>query len=80
MISSSEIFGHTGMRADWALPITGPILKHIGCELIIEDHDLHHRYGKSGRNYGKQSRVWDVIFGTTTDREEMKDMKGHRAN
>lgn len=37
----------------------------------------HHRYGKGGRNYGKQSRVWDVVFGTTTPREEMKGMKGH---
>lgn len=28
------------MRVVWELPITGPILKLIGCELIIEDHDL----------------------------------------
>ncbi|KAL8276876.1 hypothetical protein RQP46_010704 [Phenoliferia psychrophenolica] len=71
-----EMFGHTGMRADWALPITGPVLSLIGCELIIEDHDLHHRYGKSGRNYGKQSRFYDVLFGTTTLREEMANLPG----
>lgn len=28
------------MRAQWHLPITGPILQFIGCELLIEDHDL----------------------------------------
>lgn len=73
-----EIMGHAGIRADWNLPITGPILSLIGCELVVEDHDLHHRDGKSGRNYGKQSRFWDVVFGTTTDRQEMKGMLGHR--
>ncbi|KAL8276963.1 hypothetical protein RQP46_010598 [Phenoliferia psychrophenolica] len=71
-----EILGHTGMRASWDFPITGPILKVIGCELQVEDHDLHHRYGKSGRNYGKQSRFWDVLFGTTTPREEMANRPG----
>ncbi|KAK4052010.1 hypothetical protein OIO90_004540 [Microbotryomycetes sp. JL221] len=74
-----EIFGHTGIRADWPLPIAGPVLAPFGLDLIIEDHDLHHRYGKSGRNYGKQTRVWDVIFGTTCPREEMANMPGHRA-
>ena len=68
----------TGMRADWSLPITGPILRPFGCDLMIEDHDLHHRYGKSGRNYGKQTRFWDVVFGTTTPREEMRGLPGHR--
>lgn len=38
----------------------------------------HHRYGKSGKNYGKQSRVWDVLFGTTGDREECANLPGHR--
>ncbi|KAL8276962.1 hypothetical protein RQP46_010597 [Phenoliferia psychrophenolica] len=74
--SSAQILGHTGIRASWEWPITGPILRLIGCELIIEDHDLHHRYGKSGRNYGKQSRFYDVLFGTTTPREEMANFPG----
>lgn len=73
-----EILGHAGIRAMWDLPITGPVLKLIGAELIVEDHDLHHRHGKSGRNYGKQSRFWDVVFGTTADRQEMANMPGYR--
>jgi sterol desaturase/sphingolipid hydroxylase (fatty acid hydroxylase superfamily) len=74
----TEIFGHSGIRADWSLPITGPILSLIGCELIIEDHDLHHRFGRSGKNYGKQTRFWDVLYGTTGVRQEMSGLKGHR--
>lgn len=35
-----EIFGHTGIRADWKLPITGMILQPLGLELVGEDHDL----------------------------------------
>jgi len=73
-----EIFGHSGIRADWSLPITGPVLNLIGCELLIEDHDLHHRLGKSGKNFGKQTRFWDVLFSTTGPRQEMRGLKGHR--
>ena len=36
----------------------------------MEDHDLHHRFGKSGRNYGKQTRIFDRIFGTIGERIE----------
>jgi sterol desaturase/sphingolipid hydroxylase (fatty acid hydroxylase superfamily) len=39
-------------------------------ELCVEDHDLHHRLGKSGMNYGKQTRIFDRIFGTTSERVE----------
>lgn len=40
-------------------------------ELVIEDHDLHHRRGwKQSHNYGKQTRVWDRVFGTTIPRVE----------
>jgi sterol desaturase/sphingolipid hydroxylase (fatty acid hydroxylase superfamily) len=28
------------------------------------------RYGRGGKNYGKQTRVWDVLFGTAARREE----------
>ncbi|KAL8290350.1 hypothetical protein RQP46_002608 [Phenoliferia psychrophenolica] len=65
-----EVLGHTGIRAHWGPPITGPVLALFGLDATIEDHDLHHRYGKSGRNFGKQSILWDHIFGTTTPREE----------
>lgn len=39
-----EIFGHTGIRADWKLPITGFILQPFGLELMGEDHDLVRYY------------------------------------
>jgi len=40
-------------------------------DLIIEDHDLHHRTGwKKSYNYGKQTRAWDLLFGTTIPRIE----------
>lgn len=48
----------------------GYILRPFGMELAVEDHDLHHRYGKGGKNYGKQTRVWDKLFGTVALREE----------
>lgn len=48
-----------------------PLLWATGCELIGEDHDLHHRFGyKTSGNYGKQTRLWDRIFGTCKDRVE----------
>lgn len=28
------------------------------------------RYGRGGKNFGKQTRVWDVLFGTVAPREE----------
>lgn len=31
---------------------------------------LSYRYGRGGKNYGKQTRVWDVLFGTVAPREE----------
>lgn len=51
-----EILGHTGIRANWTLPITGPILRPLSLSLEVEDHDLHHRYGRSGKNYSKGDR------------------------
>lgn len=43
-------------------------------ELCLEDHDLHHRQGwKKSGNYGKQTRMWDVIFGTCKPRIESQD-------
>ncbi|KIM77950.1 hypothetical protein PILCRDRAFT_606638 [Piloderma croceum F 1598] len=65
-----EAMGHSGIRAYWSHPLLTPILKPFGMEIAIEDHDLHHRYGRGGKNYGKQTRVWDVLFGTAAPREE----------
>ncbi|WFD31083.1 hypothetical protein MSPP1_002115, partial [Malassezia sp. CBS 17886] len=43
-------------------------------ELVVEDHDLHHRFGwKHSENYGKQTRLWDKWFGTHGERLETRD-------
>ncbi|GAA5933860.1 sterol desaturase family protein [Sporobolomyces koalae] len=65
-----EMLGHSGIRAYWPHPVLGWILKPLKMDLAVEDHDLHHRFGKSGRNYGKQTRIYDRIFGTCADRIE----------
>ncbi|KAN0061984.1 hypothetical protein ACQY0O_005979 [Thecaphora frezii] len=65
-----EALGHSGIRAVWPHPILGMVLRPFGCELAVEDHDAHHRYGKSGMNYGKQTRIFDRIFGTVSPRIE----------
>lgn len=49
--------GHAGIRAHWAHPLLGRILSPFGMDLAIEDHDLHHRYGRSGKNYGKRASL-----------------------
>ncbi|GAA5936181.1 sterol desaturase family protein [Sporobolomyces koalae] len=65
-----EMMGHSGVRAYWTHPVLGWILRPFGMDLIVEDHDLHHRFGKSGKNYGKQTRIYDRIWGTCADRIE----------
>lgn len=68
----AELFGHSGVRL-WATPATTftPFLWALDAELQTEDHDLHHRKGwKKSHNYGKQTRLWDRIFGTTQERIE----------
>jgi sterol desaturase/sphingolipid hydroxylase (fatty acid hydroxylase superfamily) len=53
-------------------PITW-LLQLCDAELAVEDHDLHHRRGwKKSFNYGKQTRVWDRLFGSCLDRLEAK--------
>ncbi|KAH8691605.1 hypothetical protein BGW36DRAFT_388637 [Talaromyces proteolyticus] len=68
----AELAGHSGLRMHAIPPNTfGWLLEWFGAELVIEDHDLHHRTGwKSSHNYGKQTRLWDLIFGTCRDRIE----------
>lgn len=68
----AELAGHSGIRVDASPPnLFTPILRILKCELTIEDHDIHHRKGwKSSGNYGKQTRLWDRMFGTCKDRIE----------
>lgn len=75
-IAFSEIIGHSGLRMHGGAPSTfNWALELFDAELVIEDHDLHHRYGwRKSHNYGKQTRLWDRIFGTCRARiESVKD-------
>jgi sterol desaturase/sphingolipid hydroxylase (fatty acid hydroxylase superfamily) len=68
----AELAGHSGLRvhAEPPNPFTF-LLRMFNCELVIEDHDMHHRQGwKTSGNYGKQTRLWDRIFGTCKERVE----------
>ncbi len=71
-VSHMEIMGHSGLRAYLRAPLTlAWLLRIINAELVVEDHDLHHRHGwRQAHNYGKQSRLWDRIFGTCSSRIE----------
>ncbi|KID86139.1 fatty acid hydroxylase superfamily protein [Metarhizium guizhouense ARSEF 977] len=68
----AELAGHSGLRLHATPPnVLTVFLRMFDAELIIEDHDLHHRKGwKSSGNYGKQTRLWDRVFGTCKDRIE----------
>ncbi|PYH90007.1 hypothetical protein BO71DRAFT_93717 [Aspergillus ellipticus CBS 707.79] len=68
----AELAGHSGLRMHASPPNTlNWLLKLFKAELVIEDHDLHHRKGwKKSHNYGKQTRLWDRIFGTCGARIE----------
>ena len=46
-----EAAGHSGIRAYWPHVILFEVTQPFGMELCIEDHDLHHRYGKSGKKF-----------------------------
>ena len=65
-----EASGHSGIRAYWSHVLLAEVLQPFDMELAIEDHDLHHRLGKSGMNYGKQTRIFDRLFGTVSRRVE----------
>lgn len=71
----AEAYGHSGLRIYSHVPSTAsPLLKYFGVELIIEDHDLHHRKGwRKSQNYGKQTRLWDTLFGTCGKRIEVTE-------
>lgn len=68
----TEVFGHSGLRL-FAVPASTSswLLQLFNCELVLEDHDLHHRNGwRKSHNYGKQTRLWDRLFGTCHERIE----------
>lgn len=71
-IAFSEFIGHSGLRLHGGAPSTvNWLLELFDAELVIEDHDLHHRYGwRKSHNYGKQTRLWDRMFGTCHHRIE----------
>lgn len=73
-VTFTEIAGHSGLRVQSEVP--SPVtwlLKLCDAELVGEDHDLHHRQGwKKSFNYGKQTRVWDRLFGSSRERMETK--------
>lgn len=68
----AELAGHSGIRMHATPPSTFTwLLQLFDAELVIEDHDLHHRKGwKKSHNYGKQTRLWDRVFGTCHSRIE----------
>lgn len=71
----AEAMGHSGIRLHVTAPgLSRHLLSAFNCELLGEDHDIHHRKGyRKSYNYGKQTRLWDVIFGTTGPRYETID-------
>lgn len=68
----AELAGHSGLRLHATPPNTlSWLLRMFDAELVIEDHDVHHRKGwRKSHNYGKQTRLWDRVFGTCHDRIE----------
>lgn len=72
----AEIMGHSGLRLYAVTPgLASFVLQFVGCELVIEDHDLHHRKGwRKSSNYGKQTKLWDRLFGTATPRIESENV------
>lgn len=68
----AEALGHSGLRIFLAPPSTlAWLLQYFDVALAIEDHDLHHRKGhRKSFNYGKQTRLWDKLFGTSFERYE----------
>lgn len=68
----SETMGHSGVRVHSTVTSTlYPLLRFFDVELALEDHDLHHRKGwRKSFNYGKQTKLWDTLFGTALPRVE----------
>lgn len=72
-IMYTEAAGHSGIRLYWQVPPTA-FLRYFGCELSLENHDRHHLVGyRTSGDYGKQSRLWDGLFGTMRPRVESRE-------
>lgn len=71
----TELAGHSGVRATVTAPNTlSFLLKWFDGKIQVEDHDMHHRRGwKKSCNYGKQTMLWDTIFGTRGPRIEVTE-------
>ncbi|KAI9370999.1 hypothetical protein BJX61DRAFT_55746 [Aspergillus egyptiacus] len=71
-IAFTEVLGHSGLRVHGKAASTlSWLLELLDADIVIEDHDLHHRKGyRKSHNYGKQTRLWDRIFGTCHERIE----------
>ncbi|KAE8150577.1 hypothetical protein BDV25DRAFT_172026 [Aspergillus avenaceus] len=74
-IAVTEVLGHSGLRVHLTAPSTlAWLLQLFDAEIVIEDHDLHHRKGwRKSHNYGKQTRLWDRVFGTCIERIESRE-------
>ncbi|KAJ9480394.1 putative sphingosine hydroxylase [Pseudozyma hubeiensis] len=68
-----ELMGHSGIRCAGTAPAFDYLpLRRLDMDIVIEDHDLHHSKGwKTSGNYGKQTRIFDKLFGTVMPRVEM---------
>lgn len=74
-IMFTELAGHSGLRLYTPPPSTVTwLLRIFKAEITIEDHDIHHRRGwRKSANYGKQTQLWDRVFGTHRERLECAD-------
>ncbi|KAI9898824.1 hypothetical protein N3K66_005285 [Trichothecium roseum] len=74
-VAFTEVLGHSGLRIHLTAPSTlSWLLRYFNAEIVTEDHDLHHRKGyRKAHNYGKQTRLWDRIFGTCHERIESRE-------
>lgn len=75
LVSSYTMYGealaHSGIRAHLTLhPGLAPILGPLGLQNTVEDHDIHHRFGRKSENFGKLTKFWDVVFSTAMPRLE----------
>ncbi|SNX86362.1 uncharacterized protein MEPE_05071 [Melanopsichium pennsylvanicum] len=70
-----ELLGHSGVRVAGTSPAFDMLpMAKLKVDIIVEDHDLHHSNGwKTSGNYGKQTRIFDRLFGTVMPRVEMLD-------
>lgn len=72
-VLATEIIGHSGVLVYYTGLLTSFWLRPFHCDIIVEDHDIHHRYEwRKSFNYGKQSLLWDKIFGTDGVRLELQ--------